>query len=127
MKGFSGEVIESTIHQLRRAGLLDDLALARGLKREAIRNRLLSRSGARFFLVRRGIPKNLVDVVIDGDDRSDFENALRLADKKIAALGRYPAEIAKRRLYGLLSRRGYAPETIRKVLKHTIRAKEDEP
>jgi SOS response regulatory protein OraA/RecX len=37
--------------------------------------------------------------------------------KKLKSLNNYPSEIAKRRLYNLLLRRGYSSETIMKVLK----------
>jgi SOS response regulatory protein OraA/RecX len=59
------------------------------------------------------------------DDASDFHNAVRFAGKKRRVIGKYPAAIAKRRLYHLLLRRGYSPEIIMKVLKHET-AKEDE-
>lgn len=123
-KGFSPEIIASTILHLKDAGLLDDLSLAESLKREVAAYRMLSRAGTRAFLLKRGIPKSVVDAAIARDDVSDFEHAVRFVDKKLRVLGKYPVGIAKRRLYSLLSRRGYSPETIMKVLKHTL-AKED--
>jgi len=124
-RGFSADVIASTVLHLKEIGLLNDLSLAETLTREATTNRMLSRAGARAHLMKRGIPKGMVDSVIVLDDASDYDNAVRFAGKKLRALKKYPPAIAKRRLYNLLLRRGYSPEVIIKVLKHEI-AKEDD-
>jgi regulatory protein len=115
-RGASHEVIVSTIQYLRNAGLLNDLSLAESLKREALTNRMLSQNGARNFILRRGIPKTIVDSLFRSDENTDFENALRFADKKLRLLEKYPALTAKRRLYHLLLRRGYSVGTIMKVI-----------
>jgi regulatory protein len=125
-KGFSHEVIVSTIQYLRDAGLLNDLSLAESLKREALTNRMLSQAGARNFILRRGIPKNIVDALFSSDENADFENALLFADKKLRLLAKYPAVTAKRRLYNLLLRRGYSVGTIMKVIKDKHLKEEDQ-
>lgn len=125
-KGFSHEVIVSTIQYLRDAGLLNDLSLAESLKREALTNRMLSQAGARNFILRRGIPKNIVDALFSSDENADFENALLFADKKLGLLAKYPAVTAKRRLYNLLLRRGYSVGTIMKVIKDKHLKEEDQ-
>jgi regulatory protein len=116
-KGASHETVASTIEYLRNSGLLNDLSLAESLKREALTHRMLSLAGARNFILKRGIPKDLVDALFTSDEDTDFENALRFADKKLRILERYPAVTAKRRLYNLLLRRGYSVGTIMKVIK----------
>ncbi len=125
-RGFSADVIASTMLRLKEIGLLNDLSLAETLKREATTHRMLSCAGARAFLVKRGIPKGIIDSVIVPDDALDYDNAVRFAGKKLRALKKYPVAIAKRRLYNLLLRRGYSPEVIMKVLKHEIAKEEDQ-
>jgi len=76
-------------------------------------------------MLKRGIPRSIVDSVLSNDDNIDIDNAVKFVDKKLRVLGRYPAEIAKRRLYNLLLRRGYSSGTILKVLKEKIVKEED--
>jgi len=124
-KGISARGISSTMRYLKDTGLLNDLSLAESLKREALTYRMLSQAGARNFMLRRGIPRSIVDSVLSNDDNIDIDNAVKFVDKKLRVLGRYPAEIAKRRLYNLLLRRGYSSGTILKVLKEKIVKEED--
>jgi len=124
-KGVSARGISSTMRSLKDTGLLNDLSLAESLKREALTYRMLSQAGARNFMLRRGIPRSIVDSVLSNDDNIDIDNAVKFVDKKLRVLGRYPAEIAKRRLYNLLLRRGYSSGTILKVLKEKIVKEED--
>ena len=125
-KGVSARGITSTMRYLKDTGLLNDLSLAESLKREALTYRMLSQAGARYFMLRRGIPRSIVDSVLSNDDNIDIDNAVKFVDKKLRVLGKYPAETAKRRLYNLLLRRGYSSGTILKVLKEKIMKKEEE-
>jgi SOS response regulatory protein OraA/RecX len=70
--------------------------------------------------LRRGIPRRIVDSIFRDSEDTDRENALRLADKKLRILGRYPRDVAKRRLYNLLLRRGYSSGMIIKVLQEKM-------
>ena len=124
-KGVSARGISSTMQYLKDTGLLNDLSLAESLKREALTYRMLSQAGARYFMLRRGIPRSIVDSVLSNDDNRDIENAVKCVDKKLRVLGKYPAETAKRRLYNLLLRRGYSSGTILKVLKEKIMKEEE--
>jgi len=124
-KGVSARGISSTMRSLKDTGLLNDLSLAESLKREALTYKMLSQAGARNFMLKRGIPRSIVDSVLSNDDNIDIDNAVKFVDKKLRVLGKYPAEIAKRRLYNLLLRRGYSSGTILKVLKEKIVKEED--
>jgi regulatory protein len=116
-KGITKTVASSTIKYLKHLGLIDDMALAETLKREALTTKLLSQNGARRFILNRGIPYEIVNQILSNDENKDIENARRLVDKKLKAFKDYSSETAKRRLYNLLFRRGYSFETINKVLK----------
>ncbi|MDQ7787081.1 MAG: regulatory protein RecX [Thermodesulfovibrionales bacterium] len=124
-KGFFADIITQTVEALRKSGFLDDTALAENLKREAFSRKMLSRNGAKQYMLSRGIPLPVIDTAIVDDERTDIENAKRLVEKKMKVLKNYGPEIIRRRLYNVLSRRGYASETIRTVLKDNIFYKED--
>jgi regulatory protein len=115
-KGVTKTVASFTIKYLKHLGLIDDMALAETLKREALTTKLLSQNGAKRFILNRGIPREIVDRILGKDENTDIDNARRLVDKKLRASKDYSSETVKRRLYSLLFRRGYSSETINKVL-----------
>jgi regulatory protein len=123
-KGIPESEVSSVIRHLRDIGLVDDVSLAESLKREARTVKMLSQKGAKNYLFRRGIPRDVIDSVFSHDENDDIENARKFVDRKMRAVGNFPAETVKRRLYGLLSRRGYSSETIFAVLKENKFLKE---
>jgi regulatory protein len=124
-KGIRKTVASSTVQDLKRLGLIDDRSLAETLKREALSRKFLSQQGAIKFLHQRGIPHEIINQVLDDDEVIDIFNARRLVHKKIKTLRNYSSFHVKRRLYGLLARRGYSSDTIRKVLKEKSFQEED--
>jgi regulatory protein len=116
-KGITESAVSSAIRYLRDIGLVNDISLAESLKREAQTVKMLSQKGAKKYLFGRGIPRDIIDSVFSNDENDDIENARRFVDRKMRVMGNFPAETVKRRLYGLLSRRGYSSETILEVLK----------
>ena len=124
-KGIRKAVASSTVQDLKQRGLIDDRSLAETLKREALSRKFLSQQGAIKFLYQRGIPHEIINQVLDNDEIIDISNARRLVHKKIKTLRNYSSLHVKRRLYGLLARRGYSSDTIRKVLKENTFREED--
>jgi regulatory protein len=124
-KGIATSETSSTIRYLKEIGLVDDMSLAETLKRETLNRRLLSQSGAKKYMLSRGIPRGIVDLVFSCHEDTDFANALQIIEKKRKVLGKYPQAVARRRLYGFLQRRGYSSETIMKVLRDGQLKEED--
>lgn len=116
-KGINESVAFSTISYLKDIGLINDFSLAEALKREALSTKLLSQNGAKIFILNRGISRDIVDMIFSKDENTDFDNARKFVNKKLKILRGYSKEVIRRRLYNLLSRRGYSIETIMKVLK----------
>jgi regulatory protein len=114
LKGFDEHAIATVIARLFSQGFLDDRKLAASLKRYAGETRHLGAGGTRRFLRERGIPGEIIDETLADIDEADL--ARKMIEKKMTALRQYPQERILRRLYGLLSRRGYSAETIRKAL-----------
>ena len=124
-KGVTKTEVSSTIRHFKEIGLIDDMSLAETLKRNALTTRLLSQKGSKRFMLGRGIPPDIIEMLFNRHEDTDFDNAMRFVAKKLRVLGNYPPEIARRKLYGLLSRRGYSSETIMKVIREKNLKEED--
>lgn len=123
-KGFANSTITSTIKYLKGIGLIDDLSLAKNLKNKALDTKLLSINGAKSYLIRHGISRDIIEEIFQSEESDDLINAQRLIDRKINSLVKYSPEIIKKRLYNLLLRKRYQYDTIIKALKK-IKTEED--
>lgn len=131
-RGHSSQVIEATLDDVQRLGLIDDRALAESMARG-----LLSRSpsGARFIeqkLIMRGIAHDLAKeiAVTACAARDPLDDAITLANKKVSTGSRSAdAATVQRRVYAALARRGFDPETCRVATQRAMAAREaiDEP
>lgn len=123
MKGFGDPAINGVILRLKSGGFLDDRRLASSLKTYAGESKHLGILGIRRFLAGRGVPRDIIKEVTG--DIEEEESARRLVEKKLATWRRESssglhAQLTPgmiRKLYGILSRRGYLAETIRRTLK----------
>jgi regulatory protein len=110
-------IIASIIESLKKSGLVNDQHLAENLKQHALSIKLYSHRSARQFVLSRGIPRVIVDIIFARDDYSDIENARKLIRKKMNALKKYPHDVSRMRIYRSLSRKGYSSGTITRALK----------
>jgi regulatory protein len=116
-KGFSVIEIENTIHFLENTGLVSDEALTKELFRFSVERKSLGKKGIETLLSRRGIDKELIHKELSTYTNDiEAESAARFAEKKIKSLNKYPKEIIRRRLWGMLQRRGFSAEVINKVI-----------
>ena len=116
-KGFSEEIIQQTINHLSEKGFINDTALALSLRRIAEDARLLGNRGVRIFLLRRGIPEELIRDVFTGDDSDEAIRADKAVSKKLKAIENYSDEEIKKKMWRFLVRKGYSFDTINKILR----------
>ena len=130
MKGFDEPAVAGAILQLKESGFIDDRKLAASLRRYAEESKHLSASGTRRFLLKRGLPAEMISDALG--DTDEIGTARRLVEKKISAWGKHAATGRSlhvdaalfRKLYGILYRRGYPSDAIKEVLE-PYRDKED--
>ncbi|HXW68531.1 MAG TPA: regulatory protein RecX [Dissulfurispiraceae bacterium] len=114
-KGFSKKVVDETLAYLEEKSLIDDLRLAELLKKDAVERRHFGARGVRSYLIRRGIAKDVADAMAEAD--SDYiDAAMQLAEKKMRSMGHLDSVTIKRRLWGLLARRGFTSDEMHQVL-----------
>jgi regulatory protein len=116
-KDFPVAEIEKTIHFLEKAGFISDEALIKELFRYSVERKALGKKGVEAFLTKRGIDKELIHKELSGYTKDiEAESAARFAEKKLKSLNKYPKEIIRRRIWGMLQRRGFSAEVISKAL-----------
>lgn len=115
-KGFSGEEVSRTLVYLKKAGFIDDAALAADLKRQALDQKHLGYAAARQFMRKRGLSREIIDSALGYDEDAEIGNARKLLDKKSKTMGNYLTKKDKKRLYDFLARRGFATAVIGKAL-----------
>ena len=117
LKGFRSEHIENTMGFLERSGLINDEALALELFSYSTEIKSLGKNGVRMFLIKRGIDKPLIDKVLrDHSDDMEEKSAREFVERKLRTLKHYPEQTVKRRLGGMLQRRGFATDVIYKTV-----------
>jgi regulatory protein len=150
-KGYTPEQIEQTMSRLRGRGYVDDREFARfwiGNRQSfSPRGPHLLRSELR----QKGVPGEVVEAAMAeyrddqslraeeaaavatehdlSDDEpvpgSDEATALALARKRMRLLSGLDPQVARRRLYGFLARRGYGFDTIDTVVRRVLKGEED--
>lgn len=107
-RGIPPEVADRVLDRLTEVGLIDDAAYAAAYVRTKQRDRALGRTALRMELRRRGIDDEpAAQALADIDPEAERARAEALVAKRVdAALNAGPVA-ARRRLIGVLARRGY--------------------
>lgn len=114
----------AVLRRLEETGLVDDRAYCAAF----IRSRLAGRpEGMRRMaeaLYRRGIDRDAalatIQRVLEEDGMSERELLERAAEKKLRALAREPRQVARRRLFDHLARRGFPLDEIRAFVERRL-------
>lgn len=129
--GHSSFATASALGRCRELGYLDDHAFALAHVRDRLRLRPKGRRALRSELFRKGIDADLAEAAIDeafeesGLDEADL--ARRLARKRVKALMNLEPEVARRRLGGYLTRRGFPPPVVRGVVAEAVPGADADP
>lgn len=110
-RDFTPDDIAAALERLTALGLLDDLAFARGFARTRAAGRGFGRRRIAAELARKGVPRDVVDAVLaelaEDLDQSEPEAMEAAAEKRARSLASLAPDVAQRRLFGWLVRRGY--------------------
>ena len=115
------DVAASVLDRLAEVGLIDDRAYAEAFVAAKHRDRALGATALRTELRRKGVDDVTVDeAVLAVDSEAERERARALIARRVdAAMGHGPVA-ARRRLVGLLSRRGYSAEIACRVVDEAL-------
>lgn len=118
-KKYDKEMISRVIDELKDSQYLDDFQFARDYAAEKSGVKSLGVNRIRLGLREKGVSTEIIDQVLaEEPDSGEFDNALKIAAKKLTALkgrGLEPQKL-NQRLYSYLISKGYNYDIIRKVM-----------
>ncbi len=115
------DVADEIIDRFEQVGLVDDAAFAQALTQS--RGTYLGRGRARIRqeLQAKGIDRDTVEEALGGlDPEQEREAALRLAQRRARSMAGLEPHVARRRLMGVLARRGYEGSIVASVVDETL-------
>lgn len=115
-------VVDSVLGQLERLGYVDDAKFAQGRARSAAEHKHHGRRRAMMELRKAGVKGDVADKVLADvyDSQDSVSVARELARKKAPGLKKLEPIVARRRLVGMLQRRGFDYESIKPVVDEVL-------
>jgi regulatory protein len=119
---YPADLIGEVLDQLEQLGYVDDKRFAETKAEQAAKFKHHGQNRARIELARKGVDRETarqaVEHVYEAHDTASV--ARDLAMKKMRSLARLDPLVAKRRLYGMLLRRGFDYDTIKPVVEEAL-------
>ncbi len=115
-KGISLDIAAKVADYLKVKSFIDDGRLAESVRRDSMERKCLGKRGVREHLLKRGIPTEIVDRVV-GEEEDYLTAAKKLVEKKMKSMRDLDDELTTKKLWGILSRRGFSADIIRRAIK----------
>lgn len=120
-RGIPDDIAEKVLDRFTDLGLLDDRAYAEMFVTAKHRDRALGATALRSELRRKGLDEVTVDEAVRAiDPDAERDRATALIARRIDAAMVNGIPTARRRLVGLLARRGYSPEVASSVVERAL-------
>jgi regulatory protein len=120
-KGIPNDVAERVLDRLTEVGLIDDEAYAQSFVVTRHRHGGLGAGALREELRRKGVDARTADSAVSVVDRdAEYRRARALLEKRVDSAMAHGVETARRRLLGLLARRGYPADVAQRVVQEVI-------
>ena len=117
-KGYDGLIVEKVVGDLKRAGEIDDAKFARFWINSRAHLKPVGNIVLRHELQAKGISDSLIEATLTerGAAYDEYEVARQMADERIGRLRNIDRRKAMKRLYDFLARRGFAFDTISRII-----------
>lgn len=119
-RGIEAEAIDGVIAGLVNEGLIDDARLATDLAQTLQESKKMGPVAIRQALVKRRIPRGIIDEVISGLAETDSTVLEDLARARMRVLEGLDRDVQVRRLVGYLARRGYQGSDVYRVVDQVV-------
>jgi regulatory protein len=119
--GAPDEIAAAVLDRLTKVGLVDDTAYAQAYVRTGVGVRRRGTRSLRAELRGRGVAPEVIDIAAaEVDEEDERATALALARRRVPGLARLAPQVRRRRLMGLLLRRGFSSSVISAVLAEVL-------
>lgn len=119
VKGDTEDYVHMAEDRLKELGYRDDEAYARRFVESRNKSRPKGRRLIQYELLKKGISQNIIDSVC-GAGPAEIELARRVVQKKHSLWRKLPLLEQKKKLFGLLQRRGFPSSVIFRVIDETL-------
>lgn len=116
-KGFYETTIDDVILYLKEKGLIDDKKLAMILKKNVLNRKYLSKKNTINYMLLKGISKETINEITTNGDEEYLEGGRAFIEKKRQTIENYPDELKKKKIWGMLLRKGFSSEEILIILR----------
>lgn len=117
-KGVDESTIDEVLERLTRAGLVDDVEFAQFWVENRKEHRPRGPWALRDELRRKGVPRDIIEQVLENKDLEEKKGAMQVAEKKLRRLRGLDQRTFRRRMWGYLERRGFSYGVCREVTDH---------
>lgn len=121
-------VVDAVMDELKRLRYLDDAQFAAARAGDAVRGKAVGSRRALAELKRAGVNEKVAAAAVSAAyaERDEAAVARELVRKKLRGVARLDPATAKRRLYGMLARRGFGTDVINDALAAELSAPRDD-
>jgi regulatory protein len=120
-RGIPDQVADAVLNRFVEVGLIDDRAYAEAFVVAKHRDRALGVTALRTELRRKGVDEVTVDAAVQAlDQDAERERARALISRRVDSAMGDGVQAARRRLIGLLARRGYTADVARQVVDEAL-------
>lgn len=127
-KNVPPDIADELVERFTEVGLIDDASFAAALTTSRAEFSQRGRYRIRQELQQKGIDKETAEAALaEIDPESEREAALAVARKKLRSLGGVEPMVARRRLAGVLARRGFSGGVVSGVVQQVLGESADAP
>jgi len=121
-KDYSAEMANDVLVDLERMGYVNDEQFAKTNALSAAQHRQHGRRRAMVELLKKGVERETARVAVENvyESTDSLAIARKLAQKKAASLRRLDPMVARRRLAGMLARRGFEYDVVKPVIDEVL-------
>ena len=118
LKGYDAATIEAIISELARVGQLDDVRFARLWVESRMNSNPMGDIVLRRELKEKGVDDGIIEATLAerGADYDEYKVAFTMAAERFRQLAKLDKRKALKRLYDYLLRRGFAYDTVKRIL-----------
>lgn len=122
LKGYGAGVIEDVVDGLKKIGEIDDARFAKLWVDERMRLNPAGDVVLRHELIQKGLSNAIVEAALakKAEEYDEYAIASSMASERFERLKKLDRRKALKRLYDFLLRRGFAYETVRKVIDNVV-------